>query len=267
MLNKEKYWINLFMSEIGTYSHNTPNIVYKLSEDIIVETCLDDSDPTNSRWRFKVQNVRVPIFADVCGTFISNRNLIDLGDGTNLNLLSTNIRNCLDLKRVLSDIDWQIRGPYSYPCEIHPTRYVFNEGIRAHEEKHYTDIIDEVKEELRDFAFPQLLNIFLYKDTYPCPNDALNNLDVTGLSKSQQIREFLFASIITQGANIKAQKGYVPVYCSSSFPIPLLLQYKSEVDADRAAIQTYREIRARILSWAKMQSWYDPTKPNCLGIN
>ncbi len=260
----EDVGLTYIMKEIGPYSSITPDVVYNLSEDIVVETCLDERE-TDSKWRFKVKNVRVPIFNDVCNTFISNRNLIDLGDGTNLSLLFTNIRNCLELKQALSDIDWQVRGPYSHPCESHPVRYVFSEGIRIHEERHYNDIIDEVKEELRDISFSELFNIYLEKITYTCPEDALNQKDLTGKSKSQQIREWLFAPRIESGANIKKQKGISSVYCPF-FPF-FYLQYNTEIDADNAATQTYQEIRERILTWGKAQSWYSPTKLDCLGIN
>jgi hypothetical protein len=258
------------MSEIGPYSQSTPTVVYKLSEDIVVETCLDERNPNNKIWRFKVKNVRVPIFADVCSTFISNRNFKDLKDGTDYTILSANIRNCLDLKKALADLDWNINSPYSHPCEVHPTTYVFSTGIRAHEEKHYVDIVEEVKEMLKDFAFPELTRTHLSKEFYPCPENALSQLDNSGMSKSQQIKEFIFASFINEGANIKVQKGTKKVLCKLSMPPFLALpvdQFVSELDADKEAKQTYQEIRSRILSWGKTQSWYDPTKPNCFGIN
>ncbi|MCZ7609726.1 MAG: hypothetical protein M5U17_06125 [Ignavibacterium sp.] len=265
--SKTDVGLTYLMDEIGTYSHSTPTIVYKLSEDIVVEACLDERDPNDSKWRFKVKNVRVPIFADICSSVISNNNFIDLKDGNDLTLLSSNINNCLDLKRVLSDIDWMINSPYAHPCEVHPVKYLFSSGIRAHEEKHYNDIVQEVKEELKDFAFPELSKTYLSKESYPCPENSLSQLDNSGMSKTQQIKEYIFASFITQGSNIKVQKGLEFVSCLSAFPFPIFLQFKSELDADKEAQQTYRVIRSRILSWAKIQSWYDPTKTNCLGIN
>jgi hypothetical protein len=255
------------MSEVGPYSQSTPTVVYKLSDDILVETCLDEQNPNNKIWRFKIKNVRVPIFADVCSTFISNRNFIDLKDGNDYSLLSANINNCIDLKRVLSDIDWDINSPYSHPCEVHPVRYVFSAGIRAHELKHYNDIIEEVKKHLNEKTFPDLINkYYRLKADYNCPEDALNRPYVNNISMVQALREFLFNYDIRTGANIKQRRGYEFVSCISAFPFPFMLEYKSEIDADKEAQRTYREIRSRILTWAKMQSWYDPTKLNCLGI-
>ena len=265
----EDVGLTYIMEEIGPYSSNTPNIIYNLSEDIIVETCLDERD-TDSKWRFKVKNVRVPIFNDVCSTFITNRNFIDLKDGTDQTLLSNKIQNCRDLKKVLNDLDWFILGPYSHPCILYPARYIFNSGIMAHEVKHYNDIIFEVKKRLNEQTFPELINnYFRFKNDYPCPEDALNSLYVSNLSMSTAIREFLFNPNILAGGNIKVRKGTREITCVVPFHPPMkFLQYISELDADAAAEQTYRAIKQRIIDWGRNQSWYNPSiNQDCSEIN
>jgi len=261
----EDVGLTYVMSEIGPYSQNTPNVIYKLSEDIIVETCLDESVPNNSKWRFKVKNVRVPIFNDVCTTFISNRNFIDLGDGTDISLLSAGIKNCLDLKRALADIDWEIRGgDYSFPCTPRAARYIYSAGVRVHEEKHFLDKSIYIEQKFNEKTARLITNTIRNKEDYLCPEDVLGP-DNSGKTKREQFQLIVSAYIIA-GANINKHMGITPLTCPLLFPF-FYLQYNSELEASAFSILTYTDIRERILIWGKAQSWYDPTQLDCLGIN
>ncbi len=261
--------LTFVMDRIGTHSNITPEVVYELSEDVIVTACLDESDTNKPLWRFKVKNVRVPIFSDICATFISNRILIDLGDANDFSLLSNSIKNCSDFKKVLEDLNSWIIGVYTFPCLPNHFKYVFNKGINVHEGKHNSDIIFYVKDKLNTKVFAQIKNEYsrVKNDEIKCSEDALNIPYFGDVTWAGAIRKYLLAPNIHDGGDIKTIEGTQPVLCLPGIDPSFFLQYTSEIKADNAARETYREIRGRILSWGKLQDWYDPTDFECIGIN
>ena len=47
---------------------------YKALDDMVAETCLDKSDPSNEKWRFNLLNIRIPIMNTLCLTEPKARN-------------------------------------------------------------------------------------------------------------------------------------------------------------------------------------------------
>ncbi len=221
------------MSEIGPFSQSTPSVIYQLSEDIIIEACLDDRNPNEKLWRFKIKNVRVPIFVDVCSTFISNRNFIDLGDATDFSLLGSHITNCIEFRKVLADLDWEISGgDYSFPCVIRTSKYLFSTAIREHEEKHFQDKTYYIKKELDENTLLQLQQMTRKKDDYPCP-EAVLGPDNSGKTKRELFKSLISARII-KGANIDLHMGTSPVPCGIPPSMPVYFQFNSELEANKS---------------------------------
>jgi hypothetical protein len=250
------------MSEIGL--HSSSKDIYTLAKDVVVEPCLDKSDESDQKWKFSAKNIRVPIYKDVCWNYNNQNNLIDLEDGNNTSLLHQYISDCRILKIVLQTLDFYIIGSYYQICESSPSQFIFSHGTLKHEEKHFLDIQELEREQINTVSLPYIYNLYRPQNRYPCPKDALGP-DPSGLTEQQQLSIYLNDEIL-QGSHINEKGGQEYVLCKVGiFPggaMPVLV-YKAELNADIYARGTYKDIKKNIITWAKLQSWYNSLKPDC----
>ena len=253
--------ITYLLEKIGPYTSSLE--AYRFLEDLKIKVCLDNSDPNNEKWRFSVNNFRVPIYEDLCLTHIQQQKAIDLKDGTDQSLLSQYIKNCSDFKLVMRTLDFYYIGPYSQPCLAAPSQFIFSAGILAHEEKHFQDKKTAAIKEFDGLISPVLVTMDRPKKDYPCPEDALgpDHLSGTGTrTRSEEIKALIQNSIIS-ATNLSPEK--VPVICIPKiFPIFTFVK-QIELDADVEARPTYKDIKENITNWARLQSWWNVLDPNC----
>lgn len=235
---------------ITKFLYKIPGIVkdYYFLDDLVIKSCLDQSDDTNQNWNFNIENLRIPIISDYC----FDPTLIDLYDGSNTSILSANISDCKTYKEVIDLLDWFIVGPYSQQDDILASNFVWSSGVRKHEDKHFFDKRTHIKNDLDTIAFKEIRKIYRGIVDFPCPEDALD------ISAKARIKAEIRKGV-NRGQNIKKIMGDQEIVTlrGNKFIVP-----KSELEADRFASELYQTIKKNIYNWAKQQSWYINTE-NC----
>jgi hypothetical protein len=212
---------------------------YKLFDDLIINVCLDKSDPQNPIWQFNIDNLRIPVFADVCPPpTLNGIQLIDLGDENSWTTWMAEIGNdCNNWNLITKDINYDIIGSYRNPDpnvpHSHTKAYYFSGGVRAHEGAHVEQIrqaLREKKDEI-DEEIKNIRGLFLCKKDYKCPETALNKMK--GSIKTM-IRDKLKAV-----TNILFNSPQDPRYNKP----------KIEIDADSIASPKYQTIKEALQSF------------------
>jgi hypothetical protein len=236
-----------FMENIGTD--------YEALDDMIVEACLDESDPENKKWRFNLSNIRIPIMNTLCLTEPKNRNWIDLGDGTNTTLLENYIADCLSFGNVMRALRWHIEGGYLQQARGIPLEFAVYSSIavQVHEDEHVRQLKRLITEKMNEEHFPQIRTLFtLLQSGYHCPEDAV--------IQNKNTFKTLLKSYFNDYNNLEY---WLRPDEESGVP-------NSELEADRAAYQTYVDIYNAIYDWVvppdPQRLWYNPLEPGCLGI-
>ena len=245
------------MPYIGNYALPIEKI-YGLLEDMKVIACLENSSiPNETKWHFSVENMRVPIFRDICTEEPGNLGYVNLGNGSSPNLLAANIKNCNDFTNVMVTLKWWKKGPYRQINQNPPYKYYFYSGIFAHESVHIKQIrdggtkyfpISSIKQKMADkMGLGGLSNYDSPKSVYKCPEDALNAIighpgfliKKKDLIKDNLRYQVFDASKLSIIGDVNEQG------------IP-----NSELEADELARPEYDAIEQNILNWARQQSWW-----------
>ena len=236
-----------FMEIIGTE--------YEALDDMIVKACLDESDPENKKWRFNLSNIRIPIMNTLCLAEPKNRNWTDLGDGTNTTLLENHVFDCLSFGILMRSLQWQIEGGYLQQAQGIPLEFAVYSSIavKEHEDEHVRQLKRIITEKMNQKHFPDIRQFFtLLQSEYPCPEDAVDHYKNTFKT--------LLKSYFNDYNNLEY---WLKPDKESGVP-------NSELEADRAAYQTYVDIYNAIYDWVvppdPQRFWYDPLEPGCLGI-
>jgi hypothetical protein len=82
------------MEIIGNYAASS--YPYYLLDDAKLKACLDNIDPSKPQWQFNLENLKIPVFADICEEEFPDY-YVDLIDGTLANCLSK-IKRCEEVK-------------------------------------------------------------------------------------------------------------------------------------------------------------------------
>lgn len=237
-----------FMKIIGTE--------YEAFDDIIVEACLDESDPENKKWRFNLSNIRIPIMNTLCLTEPRNRNWIDFGDGTNTDLLENYVFDCLSFGIVMRSLQWHIEGGYLQQKRGIPLEFAVYSSIaeQVHEDEHVKQMKKLITAKMNEEHFPQIRQLFtLLQSEYPCPEDAVNE------------RKNTFTTLLTSYMNdYNDLEFWLNIDEESGVP-------NSELYADEVASDSYLAIYNKIYDWVvppdPQRLWYNSLEPGCLGIH
>jgi len=142
-----------------------------LSDKSIVP-CLDEN---NQRWKFKVNNIRVPVFESVCFNQAITEGWVDLKDGLDYPLLSQHIHECKDWQLIREWLDYYIIGTHNStnkPPKV--GKYFFSPGIEKHEEQHRKDYIRKFDSLFTTNAFQKIFNRDAPKSQYSCAKSAVD---------------------------------------------------------------------------------------------
>jgi hypothetical protein len=189
-----------------------------------MNACLDIQQ---SRWIFKVNNLKIPVFSSSCVN-----GLIDIGNGCDVNVLSREITSRAIYNDLLDDIKWWKEGPYSH-TNSRPKRFAFSAGIEAHEDWHLSlDVINAV--ELINGSLRNIYNLQYPKLDYPCET---NVLEQSGDARSQVNKAI-------EDAFNRYDK------------MDQVYKEEEELRADKYARTEYNLILICVEEWAKSQQWY-----------
>ena len=194
-------------------------------DNVKIKVCLLENE---NRWLIKFDELRIPIFSSAC-----IEGYTDLGDGTNITILNSEIKSKSDYDVLLNDLKYWEIGPYSQPGKK-PQKYVFESGILKHEYKHFQIDSVYVLNTFNKFFSDLFNNWILDKSQYSCPENALS-------SKEESIRVFTsneVSNCFLRYDNLKEWE-----------------KKKEELKCDKYARQEYKNIREKIKNWAKNKSW------------
>ena len=202
------------------------NYSWRPQDNAIIKVCLDENE---KRWLIRFEELRIPIFSSDC-----IEGLVDLGNGSNISLLESNITSMKDYRIVIDDIkSWRNQYP------VDPKKYAFNSGIIKHEYKHY--LIDSIYV-INSFnnLFNNIFNSnewFLDKNTFTCPKEVLS------------AKEFLLRDNIIQVVN----------NCFTRYKnLSETEKEQEEMECVKFAQDEYDLIKIRIQGWAVNQPWFKP---------
>ncbi len=201
-----------------------PLIYLPGNSDVGVSPCLDNA---TNKWKFTVQNLRVPLFESVCLQKLQAAGHIDFGDGSNWSILRQYISSCdqwHDLRRWINFLEKGSHFDSSRSDTVPPPtnfgKVYFTLAILAHEAQHGHDKVDSLSHALNDSAFTQIFAIDAPQSNYPCARNALDGY------KDKVLR------ILSQYYNKAATKD---------------LSLKDKKKADAAAVSVYEQIKKNIL--------------------
>ncbi len=197
---------------------------YKPLSDRTIDVCLDE---LNQNYKFRVSNIRIPIFESVCLNNAIARGWVDLGDGTNNGLLSTYIYNCDTWRIVRKKLEYFIKGTHNPNNLAPPGNFFFSPAIMMHEKRHGLDFDSVARVRFNEDAFPLIFGINAYKSDFPCAKNAIDE-------KKETIDNIL--NLFYEEARLA--------------PI-------NAMQADEYAQKTYQDILDRINTWAKRQTWWN----------
>ena len=237
------------MESIGDFASA---LIYKRLDDMKIAVCLDKNDPDHHYWRFNVTNIRVPIFMDHCPARPKANGFIDLGDGTNLTILTDNIKSCTDYSNVMATLDWWWTGPYWQCGQTPPHKFYFSAGIKIHESIHLQQLkaggtkafpLASISKEMNGQDGLQLLSAYYLEKTsagaYKCPVDALNAEFGFGNNKIKYVEQiYKILNDELKYANDLERRGGYDVKNGCFVP-------KSELEADELTRTEYDEIKER----------------------
>ncbi|MGQ9799996.1 MAG: hypothetical protein ACUVRG_12060, partial [Ignavibacterium sp.] len=196
-------------------------------DNATIKVCLLENE---NRWLIKFDELRIPIFSSAC-----IQDYVDLGNGLEISLLDSYVKNINEYKKVINDIDkW--RNDYPVPK---PERYAFSSGIIKHEYRHF--LIDSlyvitVFNNLFNTFFNDQ-NWFLDKNTYSCPESVLST------------KKFLLRDEIQKALN----------NCFLRYSnLSSAEKETEELDCVKFAQDEYDLIKKRIQQWAVNQPWFKP---------
>ena len=202
------------------------NYFWRPQDNAIIKVCLDENE---KRWLIRFEELRIAIFSSDC-----IEGLVDLGNGSNISLLESNITSMKDYRIVIDDIkSWRNQYP------VDPKKYAFNSGIIKHEYKHF--LIDSIYV-INSFnnLFNNIFNSnewFLDKNTFTCPKEVLS------------AKEFLLRDNIIQVVN----------NCFTRYKnLSETEKEQEEIECVKFAQDEYDLIKIRIQGWAVNQPWFKP---------
>ncbi len=209
---------------IGNYTVSTDT--FNLLDDALIKACLDQTDPNNLQWQFNIENLKIPVFADVCPL---PEQYVDLIDGDQTKILNK-VPNCDFYNWAVERLDYYIKGPYYQPKDKEPPYpIVFSTGILAHEDEHFAQTKREVIKYFNENeTFKKIRDNlhFAKNETQSCPESA------TALVENL-IKEDLKNAII-EGSNLHKRMGTDPENNN---------EYNAELLADKIASETYKTIK------------------------
>ncbi len=209
---------------IGNYTVSTDT--FNLLDDALIKACLDQTDPNNLQWQFNIENLKIPVFADVCPL---PEQYVDLIDGDQTKILNK-VPNCDFYNWAVERLDYYIKGPYYQPKDKEPPYpIVFSTGILAHEDEHFEQTKREVIKYFNENeTFKKIRDNlhFAKNETQSCPESA------TALVENL-IKEDLKNAII-EGSNLHKRMGTDPENNN---------EYNAELLADKIASETYKTIK------------------------
>ena len=192
--------------------------------DMEIEICLLES---MEKWLFNIDNLRIPLFSSYC----SQHEYLNLEDGNNTALLTNHINSYEEYLTVVEDIEYWEKGSYSQLGEK-PNKYVFEAGIKIHEDYHLNQLINSLNKRLND-AFKKIRTLHYEKNDFQCPIDVRESATF----QINQILSDAYNAATSKQLNLEEMK-------------------QNEIKADDYSSSKYEEILTNIQNWAKKQPWF-----------
>ena len=213
---------------IGNYAASS-SYPYYLLDDAKIKACINKNDPAKPHWQFNLENLKIPVFADICQEEFPDY-YVDLIDGTLAHCLSK-ITRCEEVKYLFEDIEFLEIGPYRQPNKNQKYPFYYSNGILAHEDAHYDQTIKEVVKYFKEQKIFENIRhdyVEIFQSSYPCPEDAINFVE-------KLIKQDLRNAILA-GSDLYIRMGYNEKE----------KEYQAELDADEIARKTYEQIRTNL---------------------
>ncbi|MFC2134971.1 hypothetical protein ACFLTH_10160 [Bacteroidota bacterium] len=219
------------------------NTIYVTLSDIIINACLTKNEVSNkNKWNFNLENIRIPIFSDVCG-IPAERDLID---SLRTDIWKEKIHSYNDYLDVMAGIDYEIIGSYSQ-FSAYPSNFVFSAGIMAHENEHVKQKKKYITIEMNK-AFAKIKELEILQEIFKCPEDAIEgNKDIL----KRRIRNAIFL-----GSIVKERMGYTEIFPPIGVNADPKIVPNSELESDKASRQFYKNIKVKFNDWAQDQTWW-----------